>query len=57
MSVTRSMDFKSWYMYTIELYFAITYMTFVGKWIELEITPLSEINQTQTNAGFLLCGS
>jgi hypothetical protein len=38
-----------WYLYTMEYYSAITKneMSFVGKWMELEIIILNEISQTE----------
>jgi hypothetical protein len=43
---------KVWCIYTMEHYSAIKkneIMTFVGKWMELEIIMLSEINQTEND--------
>jgi len=41
---------KMWYIYTMEYYSAIKnndFMKFIGKWMELEKTILSEITQAQ----------
>jgi hypothetical protein len=41
-----------WYIYTMEYYSAITnneYMTFLGKWTELENIVLSEVTKSQKN--------
>ena len=41
-----------WYIYIVEYYLAIKnndFMKFVGKWIELENTILSEVTQSQKN--------
>jgi hypothetical protein len=37
---------RTWYMYTMKFYSAIKKndMSFAGKWMELEIVPLSEIS-------------
>jgi len=39
-----------WYIYTMEYYSAIKnndFMKFIGKWVELENTTLSEVTQSQ----------
>ena len=36
-----------WYIYTMEYYSAIEFMKFLGKWMELENTILSEVTQSQ----------
>jgi hypothetical protein len=44
------MNTKMWYIYTMEHYLAIKNkdrMNFIGKWIKLENTILSELTQTQ----------
>jgi hypothetical protein len=41
---------KMWYIYTMEYYSAIKnneFMTFLGKWIDLEGIILSEVTQSQ----------
>ena len=41
-----------WYMYTMEYYSATRnndFMKFLGKWMELEDTILSEVAQSQKN--------
>ena len=43
---------KMWYIYIMEYYSAIKnneFMKFVGKWVELEHTILSEVTQSQKN--------
>jgi hypothetical protein len=43
---------KMWYIYTIEVYSAITnneLIKFLGKWMELENIILSEVTQSQEN--------
>ena len=43
---------KLWYIYTMEYYSTIKnneFMKFVGKWIELENTILSEVTQSPKN--------
>jgi hypothetical protein len=43
---------KTRYVYTMDYYLAIEkneFMSFAEKWLELEITMLSEISQTQKN--------
>ena len=43
---------KMWYIYTMEYYSAIKnneFMTFLGKWLELENIILSEVIQSQKN--------
>jgi hypothetical protein len=53
---------KMWYVYTVEYYLVIKknkIMSFAGKWMELEITILSEISQTQKVKYcmfFFICG-
>ena len=44
---------KMWYIYTMECYSAIKnneFMTFLGKWIEVESVILSEVTQSQKKA-------
>jgi hypothetical protein len=44
---------KIWYIYTMEYYSAIKnnkFMKFLGKWMDLEDTILSEITQLQKNS-------
>jgi hypothetical protein len=44
---------KMWYIYTMEYYSAIKkneFMKFLGRWIDLEGTILSELTQTQRNS-------
>jgi hypothetical protein len=41
---------KMWYFYTVELYLATKkdeILSFIGKWMELEIIILSEVSQAQ----------
>jgi hypothetical protein len=43
---------KMWHIYTMEYYSAIKnneFMKFIVKWIDLEDTILSEVNQSQKN--------
>jgi hypothetical protein len=43
---------KMWFIYTIEYYSTIKnndFMKFLGKWMELEDTILSEVTQSQKN--------
>ena len=43
---------KMWYIYTMEYYSAIMnnkFMTFLGKWVELENIILSEVTRSQKN--------
>ena len=54
---------KLWDIHTIEFYSAITkneFISFAGKWMELENIMLSEISHSQKVKGqmfFLICGS
>jgi hypothetical protein len=44
---------KMWYIYTMEYYSAIInneFMKFLGKWMDLEGTILSEVTQSQKNS-------
>jgi hypothetical protein len=44
---------KIWYIYTMEYYSAIknsAFMKFLGKWMDLEGTILSEVTQSQKNS-------
>ena len=53
---------KMWYMYTMEYYSAIKkneIMPLAGRWIDLDIVILSEVNQTEKekyHMTSLLCG-
>ena len=52
MSLNRRMDKKMWNIYTMGYYSAIKnneFMKFLGKWLELENTILSEVTQSQKN--------
>jgi hypothetical protein len=43
---------KMWYIYTMEYYSAIKnneFMKFLGKWMDLEDSILSEVTQSQKN--------
>ena len=53
MSLSRGMDTKMWYIYTMEYYSAIKkneFMKFLGKWLDLEGIILSEVTQSQKNS-------
>jgi hypothetical protein len=44
---------KMWYIYTMEYYSAIKkneFITFLGKWLDLEGIILSEVTQSQKNS-------
>jgi hypothetical protein len=44
---------KMWYIYTMKYYSAIKnngFMKFLGKWMDLEDTILSEVTQSQKNS-------
>jgi hypothetical protein len=52
MSFNRGMDTENVVVYTTEYYLAIKkndFMKFLGKWLELENTVLSEVTQSQKN--------
>jgi hypothetical protein len=53
MSFNRGMDTENGYIYIMEYYSAIkknnNFMKFLGKWLELENTILSEVTQSQKN--------
>jgi hypothetical protein len=51
---------KMWYIYTKEYYLAVKkneIVLFAGKWMELEIIKLSEVNQVQKDMFSVICGS
>ena len=53
MPLNRGMDFKMWYIYTMEYYSAIKkneFMKFLGNWMDLEGIILSEVTQSQKNS-------
>jgi hypothetical protein len=47
---------KMWYLYTMEFYSAVKnneILSFAGKWMELEDTILSEVNQAQKTKNYM----
>ena len=62
MSINRGMDKEGMIIYMMEYYSAIKkndIMPFVATWINLEITTLSEVNQTKKDKYhmiLLICG-
>ena len=49
---TEELIHKMWYIYTMGYYTAIKnkdFMKFLGKWMELEYTILSDVTQSQKN--------
>ena len=52
MSFKGGMDTEKWYIYTMEYYSSIRndeFMRFLGKWMDLENTILSEVTQSEKN--------
>ena len=52
MSLGRGMDTKMWYIFMMEYYTTIKnneFIKFLGKWMYLEDTFLSDITQSQKN--------
>ena len=48
--LSRGMDTKMWYIYTMDYYSAIKrneFMKFLDKWLDLEDIILSEVTQSQ----------
>ena len=54
---------EMWYIYTVEYYSAIRKnetVPFIGTWMDLEITVLSEVSQTEKekyHMASLICGN